>query len=125
VAEMSRLSWMRHRRSARFDSSRARCRWRRGRRPEIIEDMSVGNLVKRAEGPRRHRCLRTGLAPGAHRVQIDWQSDDSATLRTRLPRVNLQVPSSNVTTEVHMQGDRWVLFAGGSGIGPQFCIGVI
>jgi hypothetical protein len=58
------------------------------------------------------------LAPGAHRVQIDWQSDDSATLRMRLPRVNLQVTSSNVTTEVHMPGDRWVLFAGGSGVGP-------
>jgi hypothetical protein len=58
------------------------------------------------------------LLPGAHRVQINWQSDDSASLLTRLPRVDLQVPSSNVVTVVHMPGDRWVLYAGGSGIGP-------
>jgi len=62
--------------------------------------------------------LPLALLPGAHRVQINWQSDDGATLVTRLPRVDLEVPSSNVDTVVRIPGDRWVLYAGGSGIGP-------
>jgi hypothetical protein len=32
--------------------------------------------------------------------------------------VDLQVPSSNVSTTVRLPADRWVLYAGGSGIGP-------
>jgi hypothetical protein len=55
---------------------------------------------------------------GAHRVQINWKSDDGTSLLTRLPRVDLEVPSSNIGTVVRIPGDRWVLYAGGSGIGP-------
>jgi hypothetical protein len=62
--------------------------------------------------------LPLALLPGAHRVQINWQSDDGARTFTRLPRVDLKVPSSNVGTVVRLPGDRWVLYAGGSGIGP-------
>jgi hypothetical protein len=62
--------------------------------------------------------LPLALLPGAHRVQINWQSDGGTTVVTRLPRVDLEVPSSNVGTLVRVPGDRWVLYAGGSGIGP-------
>jgi len=62
--------------------------------------------------------LPLALLPGAHRVQINWQSDDRAALLTRLPHVDLKVPGSNVATVVRIPGDRWVLYAGGSGIGP-------
>ena len=62
--------------------------------------------------------LPLALLPGAHRVEIVWQSDVGAATFTRLPHVDLQVPSSNVSTIVRLPGDRWVLFAGGSGIGP-------
>jgi hypothetical protein len=62
--------------------------------------------------------LPLALLPGAHRVQINWQSDDGTAALTRLPHVDLQVPSSNVGTVVRMPGDRWVLYAGGRGIGP-------
>jgi hypothetical protein len=62
--------------------------------------------------------LPLALLPGAHRVQINWQSDDGATLVTRLPRVDLEVNSSNVGIVVRIPADRWILYAGGSGIGP-------
>jgi hypothetical protein len=62
--------------------------------------------------------LPFALLPGAHRVRIDWQSDDGSMLLTRPPPVDLRVPSSNIGTVVRMPGDRWVLYAGGSGIGP-------
>jgi hypothetical protein len=62
--------------------------------------------------------LPLALLPGAHHIEIDWQSVGGAALITRLPAVDLQVPSSNVDTVVRMPDDRWVLYAGGSGIGP-------
>jgi hypothetical protein len=62
--------------------------------------------------------LPLALLPGAHHIEIEWQSDSESALITRLPTVDLQVASSNVTTQVRVPGDRWVLYAGGSGIGP-------
>ncbi len=62
--------------------------------------------------------LPLALLPGAHRVQINWQSDDGTSVLTRLPRVDLEAPASNIGTVVRIPGDRWVLYAGGSGIGP-------
>jgi len=62
--------------------------------------------------------LPLALLPGAHRIQINWESDDGTSLRTRLPHVDLEVASSNISTEVRIPGDRWVLYAGGTGIGP-------
>ncbi len=68
----------------------------------------------RAEGGE----LPLAITPGAHHVQIDWQLDGGSSLLTRLPRVDLPAASSNVGVVVRMPGDRWVLHAGGSGIGP-------
>jgi len=62
--------------------------------------------------------LPLALLPGAHRVQINWQSDEGTSLVTRLPAVDLEVPSSNIGTVVRIPSDRWVLYAGGRGIGP-------
>jgi hypothetical protein len=61
--------------------------------------------------------LPLALIPGVHHVQVDWQSDITAGVITRSPPVDLQVASSNVTTTLQV-GQRWVLFAGGRGVGP-------
>ena len=61
--------------------------------------------------------LPLALIPGMHHVQVDWQSDDAAGVITRSPAVDLRVGSSNVTTTLQV-GERWVLFAGGRGVGP-------
>ena len=62
--------------------------------------------------------LPLALLPGAHRIQVNWQSDDGTSVLTRLPNVDLEAPSSNVNTQVRLPSDRWVLYAGGTGIGP-------
>jgi hypothetical protein len=62
--------------------------------------------------------LSLALLPGAHRVQVNWQSRDGAAVRTRVPDIDLKLPSSNVSTAVRMPSDRWVLYAGGGGVGP-------
>jgi hypothetical protein len=62
--------------------------------------------------------LPLALLPGAHRVEVQWQSEEGARALTRPSQVDLQVPSSNVSTTVGLPADRWVLYAGGSGIGP-------
>jgi hypothetical protein len=62
--------------------------------------------------------LPLALLPGAHRVEIRWQSDDEITSLTRPLPVDLRVPSSNVGIVMRLPLDRWVLCAGGSGVGP-------
>jgi hypothetical protein len=61
--------------------------------------------------------LPLALIPGVHHVQVDWQSDDAAGVISRSPPIDLQVASSNITTTLQV-GQRWVLFAGGRGVGP-------
>jgi hypothetical protein len=62
--------------------------------------------------------LALSLIPGSHSVQIDWETFAGPSVRTRFPRVDLQSPSSNLETVVRMPAARWVLYAGGGGIGP-------
>jgi hypothetical protein len=61
--------------------------------------------------------VQLALIPGAHHVQVRWQSDDAESIIVRSPPIDLQVASSNVTTTLQV-GQRWVLFAGGRGVGP-------
>jgi hypothetical protein len=62
--------------------------------------------------------LPLALLPGAHQVQIAWQSSDAAKLITRTPDIDLELPSSNVSATLRMPAGRWVLYAGGPGVGP-------
>jgi hypothetical protein len=62
--------------------------------------------------------LPLAVLPGAHRIQVDWQRDTGARLLTRAPAVNLGSASSNISIDMHVPADRWVLFAGGAGVGP-------
>jgi hypothetical protein len=61
--------------------------------------------------------VQLALIPGAHSVQLRWQSDDADSAIVRSPPIDMQVASSNVTTTLQV-GQRWVLFAGGRGVGP-------
>jgi hypothetical protein len=76
-----------------------------------IDGKSVPIRVEKSE-------LALSLSPGSHSVQIDWESLAGPAIHTHFPRVDLQSPSSNVESVVRMPAARWVLFAGGAGIGP-------
>lgn len=62
--------------------------------------------------------LSLALLPGAHHVQVNWQSSEGAALRIRVPNIDLNVASSNVSTVMRLPDDRWLLYAAGRGVGP-------
>jgi len=62
--------------------------------------------------------LPLAVLPGAHRIQVDWQRDGGATLRTGAAAVDLGSASSNISVTLRLPADRWVLLAGGRGVGP-------
>jgi hypothetical protein len=76
-----------------------------------VDGKSIPIRVEKSE-------LALSLSPGSHSVQIDWESFAGASVRTHFPPVDLQSPSSNVESVVRMPAARWVLYAGGGGIGP-------
>src|SRR5207248_3198494 len=61
--------------------------------------------------------VQLALIPGTHSVELRWQSEDADGVIVRSPPIDLQVASSNVTTTLQV-GERWVLLAGGRGVGP-------
>ncbi len=64
------------------------------------------------------RALTVNLAPGAHRVHVEWQEDGGLGTRAESPDVNVGAPAVNVQLRVHLPEDRWLLFAGGPAWGP-------
>ena len=62
--------------------------------------------------------LPLAVLPGTHRIHVAWQGDQGAGLQTRAPAVDLHNASSNVHVAVLLPADRWVLYAGGRGVGP-------
>jgi len=64
------------------------------------------------------RTLAVPLAPGSHVVSIDWRQKGGASVFLRAPEVGLGAPSVNSHVLVAMPGGRWILLAGGRGMGP-------
>jgi hypothetical protein len=62
--------------------------------------------------------LAVALLPGAHQLQVNWQSDTGVSVRTRTPQIDLGNPASNIHTQIALPEDRWVLYAMGPGVGP-------
>jgi hypothetical protein len=58
------------------------------------------------------------LQPGAHQLRIVWQSDRAPEFITSPEPVLLRAPVSNVDTKIAVPETRWILFAGGGGVGP-------
>ncbi len=62
--------------------------------------------------------LTLALLPGAHLAKVQWQIDADIGVRASSPPIDLRTAASNVVTQLNVPGDRWVLFAFGSGVGP-------
>ena len=58
------------------------------------------------------------LLPGAHTLAVDWESDDGAHVSTRPPAVDVGAAASNVTAQLSLPQDRWLLFVSDIGVGP-------
>ena len=64
------------------------------------------------------RMLSLPVSPGEHRVSLAWRAAAGAGLRSNLPLVDLGAGASNLTMELSLPADRWVLFTFGPTLGP-------
>ncbi len=68
----------------------------------------------RAEG----REVSLPIRPGAQSVQLEWRSDDAMAWRVATPEVALGAPAVNLSTQVAVPVNRWVLAVSGPRLGP-------
>ncbi len=62
--------------------------------------------------------LALPVQPGEHELALEWQADRAPAIVTRPEPVVLGTPVSNVTTTIALPDTRWILLAGGGGVGP-------
>jgi len=62
--------------------------------------------------------LPLAVLPGSHRLHIRWQDNVGVGVHTQAPAVDLKSPGSNIRSVLRLPADRWVLYAGGAGVGP-------
>ena len=62
--------------------------------------------------------LAIPISPGTHNIQITMRSNIENSLAFSPPDINLNAPSSNITTQVNVSEQRWILWANGPLLGP-------
>jgi hypothetical protein len=62
--------------------------------------------------------VRVPVLPGAQSLQLSWRRPVADALRQTGDAVDLGAPAANLRTDLVHQGDRWLLAAGGPGVGP-------
>ncbi len=63
-------------------------------------------------------AFNADVKPGTHRVQVEWQSARGGGFMTRAPAWLMDQPFTNLSTEMSLPGDEWLLHASGIGKGP-------
>jgi len=85
--------------------------------PEDAELLRVS-----VDGREHHLKLENGqlslpVVPGQQQVEIAWRQPQGLSALWRCPRVDLGISTSNLRTSLVLP-ERWLLFVGGSGVGP-------
>ena len=62
--------------------------------------------------------LNVPILPGEHVIAIDWKEAMEPGFRDRTPKVEVGASASNITIELHMPSNRWILFTRGPRVGP-------
>ncbi|MEM6640354.1 MAG: hypothetical protein AAF610_10675 [Pseudomonadota bacterium] len=65
-----------------------------------------------------NRSLTVPVLPGSHRLNVEWRENLLSALRVTGPDVDLGMPAANVTTQLALASDRWVLWTSGPTQGP-------
>ena len=58
------------------------------------------------------------LVPGSQVVVLNWKQASGIATLFKAPDINMGIPSVNIETTMTLPQDRWVLFTGGSLVGP-------
>jgi hypothetical protein len=59
------------------------------------------------------------LAPGEHSIELRWRDPTPIGITTAVPAIDLGAPASNLSLELQLPGDRWLLFTSGPRLGPS------
>ena len=80
------------------------------------------SLPLRLEEKQGYAELVLSLSPGTQKVQLEFSVPEGLTTRLETPQINLNSASVNSHIAVDLPLSRWVLFAGGSSLGPVVLI---
>ncbi|MCK5295800.1 MAG: hypothetical protein KAJ75_02810, partial [Alphaproteobacteria bacterium] len=97
----------------------------RGTQHDVILPENTKNQVvyinnKKQPLRMKERAVTFPVVPGSQTVKIQWTEMRGIERSFKGVKVNLGLPSVNIITKIKMPNDRWILFAGGSQIGPVF-----
>jgi hypothetical protein len=88
------------------------------RLPEHAEvtEVRIDNQVQplRADG----RNLTLPILPGQHGISVKWRDNRNAEAVARTPDVGLGAPASNITLQLSMPENRWLVGTSGPPLGP-------
>jgi len=79
---------------------------------EVKTDARIINLQPESN------LLAIPISPGTHNIQITMRANIENSLAFSPPEINLNAPSSNITTQVNVSNQRWILWAKGPLLGP-------
>jgi hypothetical protein len=62
--------------------------------------------------------LRLPILPGEHDISVAWRAAGDVGFATETPEVDIGAPSSNITLDTQLPGNRWLLATHGPRLGP-------
>jgi hypothetical protein len=81
-----------------------------------VTEVRIDNQVQplRADG----RNLTLPILPGQHGISVKWRDNRNAEAVARTPDVGLGAPASNITLQLSMPENRWLVGTSGPPLGP-------
>lgn len=99
--------------------------YRSTRGGEHVIDLPVNYQLKEVKSDGRlinlqpeSQQLAIPISPGTHNIKITMRANIENAIAFSPPEINLNAPSSNITTQVNVSNQRWILWAKGPLLGP-------
>jgi len=88
---------------------------------QLPENASVSHVA--VDGNTRSLRAENGvltvqILPGEHSIDIEWREDGDVGARTQTPSIDIGAPASNITLDLSLPDDRWLLVTNGPRLGP-------
>jgi len=62
--------------------------------------------------------LTVPILPGEHTIVVNWRTDGEVAMRSDTPAVDVGAPASNITLNLGLPANRWLLASNGPRLGP-------
>ena len=88
---------------------------------QLPEDADVTQVIIDGETePLRAEAgqLTVPILPGEHSISVAWREDGDIGARTQMPAVDIGAPASNITMNMSLPRNRWLLATNGPRLGP-------